>query len=368
MTPNMKKVLFFLMIAMIGVIAVLHTVTPGHMLLYHDTYRRLSYFPIVIGAILYGVRGGLFMAVVSCLGFVPHLYTFWAEGPQAYYSELSEIAFYLSAGLVIGLISSSESRLKKKYQDLSIKLGKSYEKLSTQASQLIEAEKLLGESRKLSMLGEVSASFAHEIKNPLASIKGAAEILADEVGADHPKHEFVEIMRNEITRLNTSVEKVLDYCRGARKTGSKKTLKPVKDIISHVLSLLDPAIKEKQIQVTAEYGENAEKTRIPEPAMIQVFLNILINAMDAVEAKGTILIEVALQGHELCIRVSDDGPGIADDMKDKVFHSFVTTKEDGTGLGLSISKRIVESLQGKIEIETSHLGGAAFVAAIPIDR
>ena len=82
-----------LMLAMIAVIAVLHGVTPAHQLLLHDTYRRLSYFPIVIGAVLYGLKGGIFMALVSCLGFAPHLYTFWASGPEAYYSELSEVFF-----------------------------------------------------------------------------------------------------------------------------------------------------------------------------------------------------------------------------------------------------------------------------------
>ncbi len=358
MKPNVKIIIYIILLVIIVAIGILHSATPGHMLLYHDTYRRLSYFPIAIGAILYGLPGGISLAVLSCLAFVPHLYTYWAVGPEAYYSELSEIIFYLAAGLVIGLISSRENRLRERYKTLSEKLSKSYKRLSKQASQLLKAEMQLGESQKLSMLGHVSASFAHEIKNPLASIKGAAEILAEEVGEDHPKHEFVEIMRSEISRLNNSVEKVLAYCRGGQK---KRPLdyKPIKSIIDHVLTLMETRIDEKSIQVAARYEKGMDVFEVQGPPMIQVLLNVLINAVDAVEKRGQIRIETKVSESGCLVCVSDDGPGIEDALKDEVFHSFVTYKEDGTGLGLSISKRIVESLSGGIKIEQSSMGGAA---------
>ena len=364
MTPRVKITVFVLMVIMVGAIGVLHAVTPGYMILYHDTYRRLSYFPIVIGAILYGIRGGLILSLLSCLAFVPHLYTFWAEGPEAYYSELSEILFYLAAGVVIGLISSSENRLRKKYQDLSEKLGRSYERLSKQASRLLEAEKQLGESRKLSMLGRVSASLAHEIKNPLASIKGAAEILADEVGEDHPKYEFVEIMRAEISRLNHSVEKVLDYCRGSRSKQDHE-FKPVGKVIDHVLSLMHTQVKEKAIRTDVRYKGAANEIEIQEAPVIQILLNVLINAADAVNRKGRIQVTAEPAENGIGLSVEDDGPGIDEALKDNVFHSFVTYKEGGTGLGLSISKKIVESLDGTISITRSRMGGAAVNIWVP---
>lgn len=364
MTPNAKKIIFAAMLLMAVAIGVLHAATPGHMILYHDTYRRLSYFPIAIGAIVYGVRGGIILSVLSCLAFVPHLYTFWAEGPEAWYSELSEIIFYLAAGSVIGLISSRENRLRKKYQDLSEKLSQSYDRLSRQASQLLEAEKQLGESQKLSMLGHVSASFAHEIKNPLASIKGAAEILADEVGEDHPKHEFVEIMRAEISRLNLSVEKVLEYCRGSQPK-QQFEFKRAKNVVDHVMSLMAAAVREKSIQVNIGYTGDAANCMLQESPMIQVLLNVLINAVDAVETNGSIQLTMEAGEAGCFLYVFDDGPGIDNAIKEEVFHSFVTYKEGGTGLGLPISKKIVESLQGSISIEKSPLGGAGFKIFLP---
>ena len=364
MKPNMKMGLFILLVIGVAVIGLLHTLTPGHMIFYHDTYRRLSYFPIAIGAILYGVWGGICLAVLSCLAFVPHLFMFWASGPEAYYSELSEILFYLAAGVVIGLISSRENKLREKYKTLSEKLAGSYKRLHEQASQLVEAEKQLGQSQKLSLLGHVSASLAHEIKNPLASIKGAAEILADEVPEGHPKYEFIEIMRSEISRLNHSVEDVLKYCRGQqhRDKGRQESLEK---IINRVVQLLESGLKEKSIQVSIQRESDKNQFMTDEVAMIQVLMNIILNAVDAVEKNGKINIDFGKHEKGCFIRISDDGPGIDEDMVKQVFQSFVTFKENGTGLGLSISKRIVESLGGKIVIGESSLGGAAFTIYLP---
>jgi signal transduction histidine kinase len=362
MTPRMKKILFICLVAMVVVIGVLHYLTPGYMTLYHDTYRRLSYFPIAIGAIIYGLSGGLLIALLSCLSFVPHLLMFWFQGPQAYYSELSEILFYLAAGLVIGLISSRENKLREKYRQLSEKLGVSYNRLHEQTTRLVQAEKQLGQAQKLSMLGHVSASLAHEIKNPLASIKGAAEILADEVPPSHPKHEFIDIIRSEISRLNNSVNEVLTYCRG-QQTVNKDRLKPLADVLEKVILLLAPRLREKSIDLTWE--KKAEGSLVEEAAMIQVLMNILLNAADAAPEKGKICIGHYRESKGCRIDVADNGPGVSDEQSEKIFESFVTFKEGGTGLGLSITKKIVERLGGTIGVSASKMGGAKFSVFLP---
>ncbi|MBU1195466.1 MAG: ATP-binding protein [Proteobacteria bacterium] len=360
----MKWIIFIVLLFFVAVIGVLHTVTPGHLILYHDTYRRLSYFPIAIGAVYFGLGGGILFAVLSCMSFIPHLYMFWARVPEAYYSELSEILFYLAAGIVIGLISSRKNHLQEKYKTLSEKLAASYQRLSSQTSQLVEAEKQLGESLKLSMLGQVAASLAHEIKNPLASIKGAAEILADEVLPGHPKYEFIEIMRAEISRLNHSVEDVLKLFSGkpqqdtfARQEGEK--------IVQRVLALLETRLQQKHIQVSVLAHPDVSGFMMNEDAMIQVLMNIIINAVDAVEKNGIIQIHIKPDKKGCLVRIEDNGPGIPKADMQTVFNSFVTFKEGGTGLGLSISRKIIERLGGQIEVENSALGGAAFLIYLP---
>lgn len=374
MTPGMKKTVFICLLAMVAAIGAAHYLTPGYLILYHDTYRRLSYFPIAIGAILYGVQGGLLMAVLSCISFVPHLLMFWFQGPEAYYSELSEILFYLAAGLVIGLISRRENQLREKYQQLSEKLTISYERLHGQAGWLVAAEKQLGQAQKLSMLGRVSASLAHEIKNPLAAIKGAAEILSDEVPPSHPKHEFIEIMRAEISRLNHSVEEVLAYCRGQQAV-NKDVPAPLTAILDKVLQVMAPRIREKSIDLTWEKTGEGIEIQVEEAAMIQVLMNIILNAVEAVPEKGKIRIRHYSEPTGYCpqgyrpqgyrIDVADNGPGLAPEKQGEIFDSFVTFKEGGTGLGLSISKKIVETLGGTIGVASSDMGGAQFSVFLP---
>lgn len=353
----MRKILFLSLVLMVIGIGLLHYFTPGYLIFYHDTYRRLSYFPITIGAIWFGLPGGIILAVLSCVSFIPHLLTFWIQGPEAYYSELSEILFYLSAGVVIGLISSRETRLRAK-------LEKSYKRLHDQARQLMYAEEQLGQSQKLSMLGHLSASLAHEIKNPLASIKGAAEILADELPEGHPKHEFIEIMVSEISRLNSSVEDVLKYCQGQQESREIK-YETLEKIIHRVCSLLESQIKKKSIGLLTTIKEETKHFQADEAKLTQVFLNIILNAIDAVPEKGRINIELFKNSRDVIINISDNGPGIQDKIRTDIFEPFVTEKEGGTGLGLSISKKIIQSFGGCITILESSLGGACFSIVLP---
>jgi signal transduction histidine kinase len=365
MNPNIKKIVFLCLVAMIAAIGILHHTTPGNLILFHDTYRRLAYIPIAVGAIMYGLGGGMGLAVLSCLAYIPHLFMYRFQGSVAYYSELSEIIFYLFAGLVIGLISSRENRLREKYRKISEQLQVSYNRLHDQSIQLVQAEAELGKAKELSVLGQLSASLAHEIKNPLAAIKGAAEILADEVNEKHPKYEFVEIMRSEISRLTHSVEKVLNLCRSESAPTVDKD-EPLETVINKVCQILNQGVQEKSIHLVVDENSETGNTPVPDQAMTQVLMNILINAMDAVAERGRIHLSYIKAGDAgVCIEISDDGPGVSPALAQEIFHPFKTFKQGGTGLGLSISKRIVERLGGTIEMTASDMGGACFQVCLP---
>jgi signal transduction histidine kinase len=307
------------------------------------------------------------MALISCLSFIPHLFTFWYQGPEAYYSELSEILFYFAAGLVIGMISSRENRLRTRYQRLSEQLTVSYQRLQDQANQLVQAESELGRARKLSFLGHISASLAHEIKNPLAAIKGAAEILADEVDKDHPKHEFVQIMTDEISRLNHSVEEVLAYCRG-QENEAPDDKAPLGRVLDQVIQVMRPGLTEKSINLDLDQDSGANNYQIQGAALTQVMINLVLNAVEAVDHEGRIRIKAAVTAKGLEIQVGDDGPGIDPEEHERIFQSFVTFKKQGTGLGLSITQKIIQRLGGSILVDTSEYGGALFSICLPVSK
>ncbi|MBW2465711.1 MAG: sensor histidine kinase [Deltaproteobacteria bacterium] len=363
----MRKILFIILVLIVIGIGALHFFTPGYMIFYHDMFRRLSYFPIVLGAIWFGVWGGLALAVMSSIAFIPHVLLYIGDSAGTYLSELTEIILYIAAGTVTGFIAGRESRLRIRYKELSEQLERSYDKLHRETQLLIEVEEQLSAAQKLSALGQLSASLAHEIKNPLSSIKGTAEILLDEFSEGHPKREFVEILLKETSRLNNTVEEVLAFSRRgiSEKGKDEENTEPLSQVIDRVTSLLASQLKKKSIKLTVSGLEEGKEFPVAGEKLSQVFLNIILNSIDAVPAKGDI--SILMEKHETgyAVTVKDNGPGIPEEIKDKIFEPFYSSKEGGTGLGLSISKKIVESYGGTLTLSEAETGGAYFTIFLP---
>jgi signal transduction histidine kinase len=359
----MKNFRLYALVLVVILIGALHFITPGHFQLSHDTYRRLSYFPIALGGLWFGVPGGLAMAVLSSIAFIPHLILYAGHHPAMYVGELTEIILYLAAGLVIGAIAGKEARLREQYRQLSETLEKSYERLHQQTELLIEVEEQLGASQRLSALGQLSASLAHEIKNPLSSIRGTAEILLDEFPPGHPKREFGEILLKETARLNATVEDVLQYSRGQQPAGEQA--EPLSAVLTRVAKLLAGQLRKKGIDFRLQGDEQAGEKLVDGARFSQVFLNIILNAIDAVPRGGRITLATSRQAGAVAVAVSDSGPGVPPAERERIFTPFVSGKKEGTGLGLAISRRIAESYGGRIEVSEAAEGGARFTVILP---
>ena len=340
----MRKILFAVLVLVIIGIGLLHYFTPGYMIFYHDMFRRLSYFPIVLGAIWFGVWGGLALAVMSSIAFIPHVLLYIGQETGTYLSELTEIILYLAAGTVTGFIAGRESLLRRRYKELSEKLEKSYDKLHRETQLLLEVEEQLSAAQKFSALGQLSASLAHEIKNPLSSI-----------------------LLKETTRLNNTVEEVLQFSRQGQPGRKKEEVvhEPLSQVIERVASLLNSQLRKKSISLSMLGWEVGKECQVDQEKLSQVFLNIILNAIDALPPRGKIIIETEKTEAGCTVAIKDNGPGIPDELKHKIFDPFYSTKEGGTGLGLSISKKIVESYGGNLTISDSETGGACFTIFLP---
>ena len=358
------KILFSTLLIAVVAIGLLHLFTPGDYIFYHNTYRRLSYFPIVLGGLWFGVAGGLGIAVLSSIAFIPHVLLYVGHGTQAV-SELMEIVLSLAAGLLVGVISGRQTRLRERYQQLSEKLQASYVRLHDETAQLIEAETRLASAQKFSALGKLSASLAHEIKNPLASIKGTAEILREEFPKDHPKREFVDILFKETGRLHDTVEEILHYAKG-RPQEREEATETLAAVAHHVGALLERQLREKQVRFILPENGEPQHLLVESAKFSQVLLNLGLNALDAVRPGGQIwlLAESAADGGWR-IAVCDDGPGVPEAEKERIFEPFYSGKADGTGLGLLISRKIVESYGGSLRATDRPGGGACFEILLP---
>ncbi|MCK4840036.1 MAG: hypothetical protein KAS94_14625 [Desulfobulbaceae bacterium] len=361
----MRKILFTFLLLIVAGIGLLHFYTPGDLGLYHAAYRRLSYFPIFLGAIWFGLRGGLFFAVLSSLAFIPHLVLYIGEDPRIYLNELIEVVLYLAAGTLTGFIASREAKLRDKYRVLSEELEEAYGKLHHESAVLLEVEEQLGANQKLSALGELSASLAHEIKNPLSSLRGTAEIILDEFPEGHPKREFGEIMLKEVDRLNVTVNEILQFSKGQAAFANDQPAEPLSEVINRVVRLMESHLRKKAVTLRVDSCPEADTFAVNGSKMSQVFLNIILNAIDALAEHGQINLKIGVDDQEMIVAVSDNGPGIPENMRQDIFAPFVSGKEHGTGLGLSISAKIVESLGGRINVSESSDGGACFAVSLP---
>ncbi len=216
---------------------------------------------------------------------------------------------------------------------------------------------------RLAALGEMAAGLAHEIRNPLASISGAAEFL-NQSGLVMPEGQrLLSIIEKEAERLNELTSSFLLYGRPERKLPQRIRLKAE---ISAALMLLRQRKKLKQADVEIEIPEELE-IQADGDMLRQVMINILLNAFQALPPQdGKVTIRAWEKGKDVCIEFRDNGSGIIKENLKKIFNPFFTTKPEGTGLGLSIVHRIVTELGGKINVDSSPEKGSSFLITLPI--
>jgi len=224
------------------------------------------------------------------------------------------------------------------------------------ASRLAHAERRQVELQNLATLGEMSAALAHEIRNPLGTIKGFAQLLQEKLHGQHDS--LLTPILSETSRLEALVRDLLLYGRPAQ-----PVLGPVK---SHFLEQL---VRQHAPQAPRLDNSVAPFTLITDPNLLeQVLLNLLRNAFDAAGSQpdGFVRFEALATPHHAILRVVDNGPGLSEAASARLFEPFFTTKATGTGLGLSISRKLIEALGGSLTISSPPAGGLAAEIRLPL--
>lgn len=242
-------------------------------------------------------------------------------------------------------------------------LEKATRELRSTQDQLIRSE-------KLASVGRLSAGIAHEIGNPLAAILGFVELLQAGGLPEPDEREFLRRVKNEVERIHRIIRELLDYSRAEPAAPAPDEVADLAHVVEEAVKLVAPQKDLRGITIERRFGENISRVRGSESDLLQLTLNLLLNAADAVNGDGSILIEVDETADEVRFAISDSGSGIAEDMLDKLFDPFVTSKPPGkgTGLGLAVSQAIVMRLGGSIRAENRPLGGACFEVRLPKER
>ncbi len=240
-------------------------------------------------------------------------------------------------------------------EELSLAFNRTLDQLRASRSQLVRAS-------KLAAAGEMAAKLAHEVRTPLGIIRSSAQLINRQSGLDARAHEMMSYMINEVDRINELVTSLLDSARARAPHFQPQQLA---DIVRQVLDMLHDKFDSRGIVVESDLDAVPSALDCDRDQMVQVLLNLLLNASQVLEHGGAIRIAIAARDQHLALTVEDNGPGIAPDERDAIFEPFVSYRAGGIGLGLSVVREIITRHGGTISVDSGHLGGACFTMLLP---
>jgi two-component system sensor histidine kinase HydH len=207
----------------------------------------------------------------------------------------------------------------------------------------------LQRNERLAALGKMAAGVAHELRNPLSSIKGLAVLLKAKFSIPSNEAETADILVKEVERLNRSIGELLDYAKPAQ---LKRDAAFIQEIIRKTVSLVQVDAESYNIDIQLETDNDIPQILVDKDKMNQVFLNLFLNAIQAMEHGGDLVVRAEKDRQTIIITIRDNGVGIEPENLSRVFDPYYTTKNDGTGLGLAMTSKIIEEHGGKIELSS----------------
>ena len=232
-------------------------------------------------------------------------------------------------------------------------------------SQIRALEREIKQKEKLAAVGILAAGVAHEIRNPLSSIKGYATYFSSLFDPESDNKKAANIMAEEVDRVNRVISELLEFARPIP-LELKET--PIFELVDKALRLIKYEADPANVKIVSTIGADLPGVAVDKDRLTQVLLNIFINAIQAMKTGGTLTVNVKTKGNLLLFEVSDTGSGISSEDQANIFNPYFTTKKQGTGLGLAIAFKIVEGHGGTITIDSVKDKGTTFLISIPINK
>ena len=328
-----------LIVFLILVLNYLHYAISAPLTDLHAILFRLNYLPIVMAALWYGWRGGVSAALLITLILLPDLVLFHWHVSLDLSSSL-EILLYNVVGAVTGALSSAEMRQRQKYNET--------------VAQLAKAE-------HLAQIGQMAASLAHEIRNPLQSLQATAGMLEGNLKTESRRKELASILGEEVKRLNRLVTDFLQFANPKPPFWVETDLN---HLVEKTAELIQLRLAETSITVHLALKEGLPSYRMDPEQIQRVLLNLLDNA---IEAQGReIQVSTDSSKNAVFVNVMDDGKGIEAADLPHIFEPFFSRSSQGTGLGLSICRKIMEAHHGAIWCRPNEEKGCTFTLMLPI--
>jgi two-component system sensor histidine kinase HydH len=320
-------------------------------------YYLVMLLPAFSTASYLGFTGTLVSTVVAIgayLSFLLPLYIDWQQWtiePEAWHVLAIRCLIPAVAAVLANSLGDAIRSQSARYKSTA-------EKLAAANQSLLAAEAAVRRAERLAALGQLSGGLAHELRNPLGSIKGSADLLARSASrADPMTKELAEIISTEVDRTNSLVTRFLDFAR---------PLEPRRQTVD-VTRVIDQAASRAQVDPIREYSPSLPPLEIDPELIEQVFINLFTNAAQASAPGSPIRVRTRAWNGQAELSVIDQGSGIPPDKIESIFNPFVTTKRDGVGLGLAIVTRIVDGHGGRMAVESEPGKGSTFRVILPLN-
>jgi signal transduction histidine kinase/FixJ family two-component response regulator len=239
-----------------------------------------------------------------------------------------------------------------------------YKDLRDYIKKIEDSQAALIQAEKLATAGRMTASIAHEINNPLQSVQNCLHLAARQDLPSDVREKYFDMTKSELERLMSTVQRMLDFYR----PNAEREKVNLIDILDHVLILLNTQLNKRGIRVTSAWPASIPEVFAVRNQIQQVFINLILNAYDAMPDGGELMINVRKSGDSIVVDFQDSGHGVPFELRDTIFEPFNSTKENGTGLGLSVSYGIVVSHGGNLELLPSSGHGSCFRVTLPASQ
>jgi signal transduction histidine kinase len=332
-----------------------------------DSLFRFYYFlSLLVCAIRYSPR-------VTYATYVLHAVSYSllaiSQGPQETSSLKALLLMLIIMGWVtwastalVALLKAAGRKLSELNEELQRNQALLEERIAERSRELQESQALVVQQEKQAAFGLLAAGIAHEVGNPLAAISSLVQMM-NRRELDDYMHERLGMVDDQLRRIQRTLRELVGFSRPASKD---VTSCDIHEVIDAALNVAKYYKRKKGKHIVTQYAADVPRVAVVRDQMLQVFLNLVLNALDATEEGGTIQITTRLVPGRLEIEVRDDGSGIAPADQRRLFEAYFTTKSTGTGLGLFVCRNIVETAGGRIELLSSVPGATVFLVTLPV--
>jgi two-component system sensor histidine kinase HydH len=324
----------------------------------NSNFYDILLLPIISAATILSLAGTTAFAILACAAYLSYLSPTFINWQNQYISpdDLRILCLHVSFFPVVGLLVYSQARAKREEMR---RTEAAAERLTKANRDLRRTQVSLRRSERLAALGQLTAGLAHEVRNPLGTIKASAELLISP--ATHGKQELIQelsgYIASEVDRTNELVSRFLDFARPLK---MQARLSDLRASIEQAVNQTKSRATGNNVNVSAWLPQEPVTLSFDPDLITSAITNLIQNAVDASPPGAEVSVHVEDRGMEILIRVSDQGSGIAQEHMENIFNPFFTTKSDGTGLGLAIVSKIVDEHNGKITVQSKPEGGTTF--------